>query len=53
MNASHKVHFVCKLSGCEGGVSTMVGEICPSSFHGIEEVAMFGGVVETGGDGGG
>jgi hypothetical protein len=48
----HKFHFVCELSGCEGGVSAMECEICAISFGCGEEVAMFGGVVK-GGNGGG
>jgi hypothetical protein len=41
--ASRKFHFVCELSGCDGGVSTMVGKICSISFGCGEEVAMLGG----------
>jgi hypothetical protein len=53
VNAPHKFHFVCKLSGCDGWVSTMVGKICTTiSFGCIEEVAMFGGVVKGSNDGG-
>jgi hypothetical protein len=52
VNAPQKFHFLSELSGYEGGVSAMVGEICAISFGCGEEVAMFGGVVE-GSDGGG
>jgi hypothetical protein len=52
VNAPHKFHFVCELSACEGGMSTMVGEICPICFGDGEEVATFGCVVK-GCDGGG
>jgi hypothetical protein len=52
VNAPHEFRFVCELSGCERGVSTMVGEICTSSSGCSEEVAMYGGVVE-GNDSGG
>jgi hypothetical protein len=52
VNASHKFHFMCELSGCEAGVSAMVGEIRFISFGCGEEVAMFGGVA-GGSDGGG
>jgi hypothetical protein len=46
MNAPHYIHVVCEARGCEGGVSTLVCEICPISFGGGEEFAMLGGVVE-------
>jgi hypothetical protein len=52
VNAPHKSHFVCELSGCDGCVSTMVGRIFTISFGCGEKVAMFGGVVK-GSDGGG
>jgi hypothetical protein len=52
VSAPHEFHFVYELSGCEGGMSAMAGEICSISFGCGEEVAMFGGVVE-GSDSGG
>jgi hypothetical protein len=44
--APHKFHFVRELSGCDGCVSTMVGNICSISFGCGEEVVTFGGVVK-------
>jgi hypothetical protein len=32
VNAPHKFHFVCALSGCEGWVSTRVGKVCSISM---------------------
>jgi hypothetical protein len=51
VKSPQKFHIVSELSGCDGWVSTMVGNICSIPFGCGEEVAKFGGVVKGSGCG--
>ena len=46
MYSPQEFHFMCKLGGCEGGVSAIECEVRAAGLRSSQEETVFGGMME-------